>query len=245
MPPPSAILEATSLREGVRIVSKRDIYNLRAKLCPERNNAKVIDLIDFLQYSRYIILYDHHENGKVLKSLFFCHENSVEKARRFSEVIIIDVTYRTNNLGLPLANVVGIGNTAQDALSSFLIACAYVSNQRTDSYDLFVRHLKEVVFDRIAPGVIVTDNDKALVSTIEKHFSRSSHILCAWHVKKNFEKLSFEHFSVEDDRMELMDCVNGMLNCKDEEEFAQSINAYEAAANKSQNAQVLKDYLTM
>ena len=124
---------------GGRVVTKRDIQNLRNLICPEQLTKTVLELISFFQERSYTVLYSYDEQTKVLKSLFFCHEHSIAKARRFSEVVTIDATYKTNILSMPLINVVGIGNTGDKALSSFLIACAYVSDEKASTYQTFAQ----------------------------------------------------------------------------------------------------------
>ncbi|KAL1935596.1 hypothetical protein VTP01DRAFT_4736 [Rhizomucor pusillus] len=153
---------------------------------------------DCSRCNHYIVLYDVDEERNALKTLFFCRETSIQRARRFNEVVLIDATYKTNDRGLPLVNIVGIGNSGQKVLTSFAIGCAFVSNERIESYDRLAQFLKAAVYPDTEPGLFITDNDASLVKALEKHFPDSQHILCQWHISKNFEKMSFENFSVEE-----------------------------------------------
>ena len=153
----SSVAETMTVYCGGRVVTKQDIQNLRNLICPEQLTKTVLELISFFQERSYTVLYSYDEQTKVLKSLFFCHEHSIAKARRFSEVMTIDATYKTNILSMPLIKVVGIGNTVDKALSSFLIACAYVLDEKASTYQTFAQQLKEAIYSDINPGLIITD----------------------------------------------------------------------------------------
>ena len=45
-----------------------------------------------------------------LRSIFFAHKDAINRARAFPESILMDATYKTNQHGLPLINVIGTGN---------------------------------------------------------------------------------------------------------------------------------------
>ncbi|KAL1928388.1 hypothetical protein VTP01DRAFT_2744 [Rhizomucor pusillus] len=76
---PATVLQATTARDGQRLVTKRDLYNLRAKLDQGPENC-VANLVAFLHSNNYIVLYDVDEERNALKMLFFCHETSIQRA---------------------------------------------------------------------------------------------------------------------------------------------------------------------
>ncbi|KAL1936553.1 hypothetical protein VTP01DRAFT_687 [Rhizomucor pusillus] len=57
---PATVLQATTVRDGQRLVTKRDLYNLRAKLDQGPKNC-VANLVTFLHSNNYIVLYDVDE----------------------------------------------------------------------------------------------------------------------------------------------------------------------------------------
>ncbi|KAI9915592.1 hypothetical protein PsorP6_007268 [Peronosclerospora sorghi] len=106
-------------KTGNQWTTRKEIYN-----------EKVVAKSEFLEgRSRIQALYDEIRAGDfifnvmvasdgALRGLFFCHEKSVELARRFNVVFVMDCTYKTNRFGMPLINIVGI--TASDSTSIVL-----------------------------------------------------------------------------------------------------------------------------
>ncbi|KAI9330122.1 hypothetical protein BD770DRAFT_416620 [Pilaira anomala] len=82
--------------KGIKNILKKDIYNLRSKLNSESSSSEMFYFLDSLQSKGYIVRFQINEKNQ-LKSLFFCHEESIREARRTPESIIIDATYKTNN----------------------------------------------------------------------------------------------------------------------------------------------------
>ncbi|KAL1935132.1 hypothetical protein VTP01DRAFT_4272 [Rhizomucor pusillus] len=66
---PATVLQATTARDAQRLVTKRELYNLRAKLDQGPKNC-VADLVAFLHDNNYVVLYDVNEERKALKTLF-------------------------------------------------------------------------------------------------------------------------------------------------------------------------------
>lgn len=180
--------------KGITNIVKKDIYNMRSKLNSETSSSEMFNFLDSLQSKGYIVRFEVNEKNQ-LKSLFFCHEDSIVDARRMPESIIIDATYKTNNHKLTFVNVVGTSSTSKDGkrgtLLTFAIAGAWVSNELGGTYDWVLKELKDAIWPSDgnfkAPDVIVTDNDAALKNAVEKVFPESHHLLCYWHLGNNFE----------------------------------------------------------
>ena len=56
----------------------------------------------------------------------------------FTDIVIVDATYRRNRFNLPLINVVGVNNFGQNIMLAF----GLLSNETTDSYTWFFSELK-------------------------------------------------------------------------------------------------------
>ncbi|KAI8052566.1 uncharacterized protein B0P05DRAFT_641493 [Gilbertella persicaria] len=65
-----------------------------------------------------------------------------ERTARFSEVVIIDATYGTDNLKMPLICAYGVSDVGRPNLVTFPIAFALFSNQNTETYLWFLQNLK-------------------------------------------------------------------------------------------------------
>ncbi|KAL1928059.1 hypothetical protein VTP01DRAFT_2975 [Rhizomucor pusillus] len=119
---PKQICEALRDTEGKLSVLPKDLDNFRMRT--ERSNDSVKDrmvyLGAFLDERGYEVSYQY-DSEKRLQSIFFAHPASIEKARRFPEVVLVDATYRTNQYHMPYVNVVGISNVGRQKLMSFAI----------------------------------------------------------------------------------------------------------------------------
>lgn len=80
----------------------------------------------YLHKRGYKVCYRYNSDKK-LTSLLFAHPNFIKNAVRFSEVVVIDATYKTNLCKTPYVNVVGISNvgTKHGQLQSFAMASAH------------------------------------------------------------------------------------------------------------------------
>lgn len=146
-----------------------------------------------LQKKNYFVRFSVDSDNRIC-SVFFCHEESIKEARSKPEAIIADATYKTNSQKLTFINIVGTCNVSsvtsgsREHLQTYAIAGAWVSNETERTYTWALEQLKEAVWpteDYGAPGVFITDNEKALRNAIEKVFPASDHLLCVLHLMKN------------------------------------------------------------
>lgn len=78
---------------------------------------KMIDYIVVLQEKDYIVHYTVNANNELDMS-FFCHEEAILEARRMSESLILDATYKSNAHRLAFINIVGTSNVVSRKLGS-------------------------------------------------------------------------------------------------------------------------------
>jgi MULE transposase domain len=97
------------------------------------------------------------------------------------KLLVVDGTFNTNELRLPLLTSIGITNTG----SSFPIALSYCPGETAASYNFFFESLRQEVFvDGVAePGVVMGDQAAGLISSIDAYDSmpHSQLQFCAWH----------------------------------------------------------------
>ncbi|KAL1928869.1 hypothetical protein VTP01DRAFT_2655 [Rhizomucor pusillus] len=162
----------------------KDISNIRRRFdgLTYSDSKDMRKFIIKLESAGYHIAYDV-DKGHVT-SFFFTQDNCIQRARRLSEVLVIDATYKTNIYKLPLVNIVGVNNVGLDRhrLATFAVAGAWISNEKTDSYTWIIQKLSEMVYENghstVLPNVIVSDNEQALINAINaiylaKHFDES------------------------------------------------------------------------
>ena len=95
----------------------------------------------------------------------------------FSDVIVFDVTYKTNNFSMPFAPFTGVNHHRQ----SILFGCALLSDKLEQTFIwLFDQWLK--CMGNQAPGTIIIDQDPAICNAIARMFSQSHHRYCKWNL---------------------------------------------------------------
>ncbi|CAG8820214.1 8290_t:CDS:2, partial [Gigaspora margarita] len=228
---PSMIYEAIRDEDGEPTATRRDISNLGARLYLSEENASMEALILGME-----------KRGYTVRPSFFCHSNAIKSARRFSEVILIDATYKTNVYKLPFVNIVGISNLGINQLQTFGIAGAWISDESEKSYIWVAEMLASIIFFDIIPLVFVTDNDAALIGALKKNFPQSEHLLCTWHILNNFKKNLRRHF-VNDSFDEIIKIVDCLIHSNDYEAFNLAVASYKKLALLSSNASEVVKYL--
>ncbi|CAG8697739.1 331_t:CDS:1, partial [Ambispora gerdemannii] len=73
------------------------------------NHDITVQLLQMLEERQYVI---HHILSKDdhMQNLFFTHIEAARQMAIYSEVLIVDATYKTNLYKLPLINAIGISN---------------------------------------------------------------------------------------------------------------------------------------
>lgn len=123
-----------------------------------------------------------------LACIFFIHPKPFEEIKRRGEILIIDATYKANNLDMSLILVQSVSNLSDEQLSTGPIAYGIAARETTEVYTWFLQTLKDHAHNqegtlRRAP-VIVTDKSAALMAAIRSIFPDSSAILCTWHMTR-------------------------------------------------------------
>ena len=112
--PPRQILELQRAMENPAVNDRfinDDIYNLQKRFASANaGHHELTEILEFLDDYGYISCYDVDSYSKTMKSLFITHPRSIERARAFPDVIVIDTTYKTNVNRMPLTHIVGIDN---------------------------------------------------------------------------------------------------------------------------------------
>jgi hypothetical protein len=230
------------LADEDRLVLSKDISNLRPKLATKFVDVR--QMIEGLQASGYLVRWSVNEKNE-LAMLFFAHQRSRETALRFPEVVVLDSTYRTNNLKLPFVNIVGVSNLGVDHLRNFAIAGAWVTSEDEASMTWVIRTLRDVVFDgSVTPVTFVTDHQLATKNAISKIFTDAELILCSWHIERNFATNLRKHFE-ELDWIVMEASIKSLINCRDKEGFEKAMEEYEAAASNSKQPSIVMEYLRL
>ncbi|GKA61621.1 PKS-NRPS hybrid synthetase [Tanacetum coccineum] len=192
--PPRQIISSLRQKNPNLPVNSRTIYNLKAKLRKNGlgNRSLVSKLFEELEKGgfSYDVFHDP-TNGRITR-LFIIHPLSIKLARIFSNVFVMDCTYKTNKYKMPLLDIIGVScfNT------SFYSGFVFLKKEDTESYVWALKAFKEFLGPSNQPAVIMSDRELALMSSIKDVFPSTTSLLCIWHIQKNVFsncKKDFEH----------------------------------------------------
>ncbi|CAG8517675.1 8547_t:CDS:2, partial [Cetraspora pellucida] len=219
---PSMVYEAIRSKDGTPTATRKDISNLSTQINFLEETMSIAVLINSME-----------ERGRI-KHLFFCYKESIKNTKCFSEVILIDATYKTNVYKLLFVNFVGISNLGINRLHTFGITGAWILDESEKSYVWIIEHLASLIFSDIFPSVFVTDNDLVLIGALGKIFPKSEHLLCTWHIMNNFKKNLKKHFSdISFD--EVVKIIDNFIYSRDYDALNATIITYKKLALSSSN----------
>jgi hypothetical protein len=166
----------------------KDYYNLiRTPLSQVEETHTANTLLLVLEDHSFIfrcrVELEEDLEGKIIArkliQVFFIHPNQIHFGQRFIAgfIIIINGTFNTNALRLPLLTTVGISNSG----TTFPLVFSYCPSESEEAFSFFFDSLKEVVFLKGAkfvnsvntdlPKVIFGDQAAGLISAIPKYLS--------------------------------------------------------------------------
>ncbi|KAL9572153.1 hypothetical protein ACKAV7_003731 [Fusarium commune] len=115
-------------------------------------------------------------------AVLFAHPKSLEYLKSYSEVIILDCTYKTNKYNMPLLNAIGVDACQR----SFCIAFAFLCGEEEADYQWVLIRLQSL-YEAMTidfPSVILTDQCLACMNAVASTFPQSVSLLCLWHINK-------------------------------------------------------------
>jgi MULE transposase domain len=121
--------------------------------------------------------------GRNLLQIWYIHPEAVRLAQRLcaGNLLIVDGTFNTNELRLPLLTSVGITNTGK----IFPVALSYCPGEIAANYNIFFKSLRSELFmdGVVDPGVIMGDQAAGLISSMDTYDSMPNSQLqfCIWH----------------------------------------------------------------
>ncbi|KAK1390280.1 hypothetical protein POM88_018458 [Heracleum sosnowskyi] len=107
------------------------------------------------------------------RSIFWGDARARESYMKFSDVIVFDVTYKTNNFSMPFAHFTTVNHHRQ----SILLGCALLSDEREEIFVWLFDQWLKCMFNQ-ALGAIITGQDSAICNVIAKMFSHTYYRYC-------------------------------------------------------------------
>lgn len=233
----SEIVKNLSKFDGNSVFNHQDVANIANEIRQgSKPNSKINDatiLMNKMKEEGYQVR--HQESNEFdgsfvkLKSLFFIKNTMLQNARKMGQVFIIDATYKTNNVKMPLVSVYGVHNLGGSTLINYPVAFAFVSNETEVTYKWVMKQFKELVVSSSEEKypVFVTDKCTALMNALDSVFPKSKKILCVWHMMGNIRKeLDKGRYVNEKIKNECISLVQKMIDTKDQSYFEECLNKF-------------------
>ncbi|KAK8938415.1 Protein FAR1-RELATED SEQUENCE 5 [Platanthera zijinensis] len=120
------------------------------------------------------------DNNGILQSVFWADKRSRNDYFTFGDVIVFDVTYKTNKFMMPFASFTGVNHHRQ----SILFGCALLSDETEESFVWLFNEWLKCMLGTVY-NVIITDMDAAMYKAIQIVFPNTRHRFCSWHIGKH------------------------------------------------------------
>jgi hypothetical protein len=149
-------------------------------------------------YFRY-----HLDDEERVEHLFKVDGLARRAYKFFNDYISFDTTYMTNAYKMPFAPFIGINSHGQ----SIQFGCRFLGNELSISFEwLFESFL--IAMDGLAPVNIITDQNFAMRSAVDKMFPGTTHRNCRWDIiEKVTEEIGPFFAKIEGLRDEFNDCL--------------------------------------
>lgn len=180
------------LAEGLRerfpgiIFTRRQVRNTRYKLRKARLDGytpfqATMKLLDEKGIS-HNVLWSPEDPTKPL-GLFWSPAWCSEEWKNNHRVQMYDNTYRTNNKGLALFQIVGMTPVGK----AFSCAFGLVSNERQEGFDWLMDQVdaQRREIGAPAPEITITDYDTAMKNAVQRVYPLATPQICIFHVNKN------------------------------------------------------------
>ncbi|KAK8930957.1 hypothetical protein KSP39_PZI016357 [Platanthera zijinensis] len=214
---PRKILSALKKRNPENTTTIRTIYNEKAKLYRNQldGGTPIQYLFKCISDSGYISFNQVHPETNQLDRIFFAHPTSVRLSNMFSNVFLIDCTYKTNRYRLPLLCIVGVTSMNQSFFSSF----AFMPNETEASYLWALQCFKFMFEENVLPTIFVTDREIALMNAIKVEFPHAKNLLCNVHINRNILAHCKKYFKHGKECDKYFGVWQNLINSPTESEF--------------------------
>ncbi|KAM5575510.1 protein FAR1-RELATED SEQUENCE 5-like [Rosa sericea] len=222
----------SSLRQSnpdLQAISK-NIYNEKYRIMKENLAGRTViqALLEELGQAGFIYNIEYDQNGR-LTHLMFAHPLSIALTKSYTNVFVMDCTYKTNKYKMPLLDIVGVTSFNTSFYSCFV----FMQKEEEEDYVWALTMFSRILGVEVYPLVIITDRELALMNAINIVFPRTANILCVWHIEKNVVTNCKPHFTEEDDWVAFMSTWTALINSHDESSFNEAWTNFEAEYNKN------------
>jgi hypothetical protein len=160
---------------------KRDVSNIRTMLREEvsqRDMSMVIEYFERRKAESPNFFYDTQvDSNNAVRGLFWVDGRTRALYPKYKDCVFFDTTFCTNKYNLPFAPIVGINNHTH----TIVLGCALLPDEIVETFKwVFERWM--LAMNQMHPDHIMTDQDQAMATAIDKVFPNSVHRCCFYHV---------------------------------------------------------------
>jgi len=130
------------------------------------SRIKLQRLMMLLECDNYIHWHRSHESSQVVSDIFWTHPDSLKLLNAFSNVLLMDNTYKTNKYRLPLLKIVGVTLIGLTFSAAFVL----MSSECENNFTWALQRLQGLFFRDVYPTIIVCDRNLALMNAIKVIF---------------------------------------------------------------------------
>lgn len=235
---PSMIVAKLKEQTGKAVIAK-DLHNLKRSTYGQDEAALLQDQLKHCKTAygaKTLIVTDE---SKELQVLFIQTPHMQRAFRAFPEVLLLDATYRTNKLKMPLfVFVVQDGSGISHAVAYAFVACEQ-QHVVTRLLEVFVRENPAALDTK----VVVVDKDFAEIAAIKTAFSSSPAVqLCEFHAVKAFRSAAGQVAKSADEREHLLHCFSKMLHASTPRKYEEAKAELEQIGNAEANKYFTKNW---
>ncbi|XP_038713376.1 uncharacterized protein LOC120007242 [Tripterygium wilfordii] len=169
------ILNHLKLKDPTNASTIKTLYNARnaLRLSETAGKSHMQHLFKLLTENGYVTKHCYEPETEVLQDLFWRNSTSIQLAKAFPFVIMLDYAYKTNKYILSLLQFVGVTSTKK----TFSVAFCYMSSEKQDNYVRALNCIRDF-FDTVLAGVFICDREIALMNALKTVFPSAKNILC-------------------------------------------------------------------
>ncbi len=152
---------------------------------------------------------DINADGELDKIFFVVNQGAYQVWRATEgSIILFDTKHGTNRYGLKLGLLSSVDSNGRTQV----LAASFIESENTESFNWVFEQFK-ITFGA-APKVVYTDSDKAMEAAISQTWQESTHLLCTFHLWKNFYEHIHSIIKTDDEAWKTI-CSNWWRLCKE------------------------------
>ncbi|GMH07364.1 hypothetical protein Nepgr_009204 [Nepenthes gracilis] len=163
-----------------------------------------------------------------MANAFWTDARSRTAYSHFGDAVTLDTSYRLNRYRVPFAPFTGVNHHGQN----ILFGCALLLDDTEASFVWLFKTFLTAMNDQ-PPVSIITDQDRAIQTTISQVFPKARHCINKWHVlREGQEKLAHVCVAHPNFQVELCNCINWTETIEEfESSWASIIDKYDLRRN--------------